>query len=1038
MSIPLKISLLGRVEIQQDGQTLSAMITRRVEALLIYLICNREPQSREVLVTLFWPDHPQKQARRNFNNTLYRLKQLIGDTVVSNRQTVTLSQTFWEGEIWVDYVELHHHLTLTNQSGHLTVQQAQALADALSHYQGDFLAGFFIPDMINFDDWASVERERLHQQVVEGLHRLVAHYLRAEDYEAGIFWSERLLGLEALDETGHEQMMRLLALNGQRNMALAHFERYTALLDNEMGSLPTEEATALVEQIQKGILINQETTPNRAEIQPTFVQQPTLSVESDIPPILDPIRILNRLTPMPDQELFGIDTAQATLVDQIYRPKRPWLVALDGIGGIGKTTLAHRIVIDLTEKVGQETTFVDVAWVSAKQTFFSPDLGLQETDKPALDVESLTDQLLGQLLDGTILPATAQEKRLTLLRRLKETPTLIIIDNLETIADHQTLLPFLRQVVNPSKVMLTTRHSLKAHSDVYCLSLDELSEADALALLRHEVALSGSPLMTNASDSQLGRIYEVVGGNPLALKMVLGQINFLSLSEVLDSLIQAKGQQVDDLYTYIYWQAWQMLDEPTRTLFVALPICPDGTLADLERLTNLSRAQLQQSLKQLISLSLVTVGGDLEQPRYRLHRLTETFLMNEVLKWQESNPPESIPDTETKHYLTLFETHITRVVQHWHNHAAIEAVDVAVLEPAQESILKSISLAFSLSDLWPTLGTLIIGFSPYMERRGLWGEWNPVLLQAISTAQQRNDVDGEITLSALLARLYQRQSKPKDVIRHYRRVIRLARKAENRYELARACSNLGYAYIDEGRWWRSEVLCCQALEIFEDLDSDHGRAHTHNHLGVLYTKKNVWIKAENHLNEACRFWQRMDDSFGLIYGLDNKGLLYMNMELPQKAIEHLEQALLIAQQTQIETEISKIWNNLGRANQKADHFSKAEDYLKKAEKTFRKNANHLDLARVWHNLGWLYFNMNKWLDAEAYFTEALKAYQNLENSHEEIIIIEDLIMCETSRQNWSKASRHLKYLEQINQHSKRSIQRAAYFRKEIELGDTRI
>ncbi|MEZ4869542.1 MAG: hypothetical protein R3C14_49920 [Caldilineaceae bacterium] len=93
-------------------------------------------------------------------------------------------------------------------------------------------------------------------------------------------------------------------------------------------------------------------------------------------------------------------------------------------------------------------------------------------------------------------------------------------------------------------------------------------------------------------------------------------------------------------------------------------------------------------------------------------------------------------------------------------------------------------------------------------------------------AQRTKDVGGETTLSALLAKLCQRQSRPQETVLYYRRVIRLAVQSDNRYEEARACSNLGYRFIDQGHWWRSEVLSCHALAIFEELASQHGRAHT--------------------------------------------------------------------------------------------------------------------------------------------------------------------------------------------------------------------
>jgi hypothetical protein len=38
----------------------------------------------------------------------------------------------------------------------------------------------------------------------------------------------------------------------------------------------------------------------------------------------------------------------------------------------------------------------------------------------------------------------------------------------------------------------------------------------------------------------------------------------------------------------------------------------------------------------------------------------------------------------------------------------------------------------------------------------------------------------------MLARLYQRQSRPEETVRYYRRVIRLARQTNNQFEEARA------------------------------------------------------------------------------------------------------------------------------------------------------------------------------------------------------------------------------------------------------------
>ena len=147
---------------------------------------------------------------------------------------------------------------------------------------------------------------------------------------------------------------------------------------------------------------------------------------------------------------------------------------------------------------------------------------------------------------------------------LKEKAHLIVIDNLETAIDVLVLLPFLRELTNPSKFLLTSRHSLQAHSDIFCFSLQELNEADTIRLIRYEAKVRGISNLATAPEDQLQSIYAITGGNPLALKLMIGQTAILSLPQVLENLKKAQGKNIHDLYTYIYWQTWGMLDIPSQ------------------------------------------------------------------------------------------------------------------------------------------------------------------------------------------------------------------------------------------------------------------------------------------------------------------------------------------------------------------------------------------------------------------------------------------------------------------------------------------
>jgi hypothetical protein len=171
---------------------------------------------------------------------------------------------------------------------------------------------------------------------------------------------------------------------------------------------------------------------------------------------------------------------------------------------------------------------------------------------------------------------------------------------------------------------------------VYNLSLDELSAQDSLALLRHEAGKRHLLDVATISDEILLQVYEVTGGNPLALKLLVGQMHTLSLPQVVEDLCQARGQTVEELYRFIYRRSWHLLTEEARRVLITMPLVAEsgGGLEQISMLSKLDNEQLTTALKQLVILSLINVGGTVEARRYSIHRLTETFLRNEVLKWQ--------------------------------------------------------------------------------------------------------------------------------------------------------------------------------------------------------------------------------------------------------------------------------------------------------------------------------------------------------------------------------------------------------------------
>jgi len=345
-------------------------------------------------------------------------------------------------------------------------------------------------------------------------------------------------------------------------------------------------------------------------------------------------RIAGRLIIQEPPPLFGVKDKLAELVNILAVRALPWLAAVVGIGGIGKTSLADAAV----RAIAHTAIFADVAWVSARQGRFTLWDGLLEAleGTPALTFEGLMDAIIKQFdfQDLSRLPLT--QKRAGLRARLKAQPYLVVVDNLETAADYGALVPKLNDLINPSKFLLTGRHRLHQYPGVRSLSLDELSAQDSLALLRHEASTRGMTDVADTPDETLLRVYQAAGGNPLALKLLVGQMGVFSPRQVAEDLRQAQGKPVKELYRFIYWQSWHLLTEEAQRVLSVMPLVAEtgGGLEHISTISELDGGRLAAALQHLVTLSLVNVRGAVETRRYSIHRLTETFLLNEVLKWQ--------------------------------------------------------------------------------------------------------------------------------------------------------------------------------------------------------------------------------------------------------------------------------------------------------------------------------------------------------------------------------------------------------------------
>jgi tetratricopeptide (TPR) repeat protein len=399
--------------------------------------------------------------------------------------------------------------------------------------------------------------------------------------------------------------------------------------------------------------------------------------------------------------------------------------------------------------------------------------------------------------------------------------------------------------------------------------------------------------------------------------------------------------------------------------------------------------------------------------------------------------------TDTQSCANFFQRRVLINLQYWRDYLAVNTTDVAALDREQSGIIRAISFALDLDEAWSAVYKLIITFSPYMERRGYWETWNWVLSRAIEAARWAEDTAAETHLSALLARLLQRQSRFKDTIARHRHTIRLSRRIGDRFNEARACTNLGYLYIEHDHWHRAEVLCRHALAIFEQIGSDHGRAHTENHLGILYSRQRLWDKARLHLERACALWGSMGDDHGLMLGFINLGLLYNELECPAKALRYLEKALQQARLTGEEALTGTIYLNMGHAHRLMGEPARTESYARQAEAIFRRFSNSFYLPLAWINLGEACLDQGRWQEGRLHLEAALEACRQSHHKYGEIKALMGMLEYNLVVGNHQEVSEQLPELEQLvrennrDRHSRQFETLLTKFRRSLAGASTR-
>ena len=628
------------------------------------------------------------------------------------------------------------------------------------------------------------------------------------------------------------------------------------------------------------------------------VQQVTLAAE-ELRRLLT--RPLPAVAPAPPAHFVGREPELARLKAALTQEDAPQaIIALRGLGGIGKTALAAQLAAELDGQLPG-----GVFWADLPAHCGDP-----------LPILAAWAGLCGQDVSGMTTRATrAQAVRGILAWRVRERGrALAVLDDVrpEWLDGAQVLQAALPPGV---PVLITTREGEMARAlRSRVVRLDTLAPTEARGLVE---TLSEGALNGDAAR----RVAALCGYLPLALELAAGAaaeeggdwlLGRLSQAATrLDALelegAQRKAHSVRLTFDISYDGLAGRHPETARVLtrlavFAPAPIDPArlaGVLAELEgglwrrisRLLSQGRGRIEPDaaqvgaadahLRRLARWGLVRRDG----ARYGLHPLLRDYAAERLAEAGEQAATAAVHQA---HYLAYAEAHKQPTPG-----------DYDALEAEQLNVLAAMDRAYDQGD-WGAVRrfawALCRPVSGYLGVRGYWAELQTRLEQAIHAAESSNNRYDLAAFTEHRATLLLNTGDLTTAQSEYHRVLNLWQAQGNRKGEAIVMHQLGMLAQDRGDYKGARGLYRQGLEINEKLGDWAVIASTLHHLGMLAQAQGDYERARGLYRQSLEIRQELGERAGIASSLGQLAILAKDEGNQAKAERLYRQAIALSEE----------------------------------------------------------------------------------------------------------------------------------------------
>ena len=299
----------------------------------------------------------------------------------------------------------------------------------------------------------------------------------------------------------------------------------------------------------------------------------------------------------PDEPAFvGRSPAVAAMLAELAG-SGPRIIAIDGMPGVGKSTLAVR-----------------VAHLAGDLEAFTVDLRGFATDRPPADPAAVLDGLLRRLAPaGSRAPHTTEDKIERFRELAARRPIVLLLDNAASAEQVRPLLA----MTDGSVVLVTGRHRLVLPG--LAITLDVLDPAESVELLSRSTGETGP---------ELAQLADLAGHLPLALTLLAGHIRDhpdWTLADHVDRLRERRTMlRLDGGIELALRAAYERLTPPHRALLRALSLSR-GVDVDVYTAAALAGCDVPTAGSLLGGLHRVNLLRQPRPGRYQLHDAMRVF-----------------------------------------------------------------------------------------------------------------------------------------------------------------------------------------------------------------------------------------------------------------------------------------------------------------------------------------------------------------------------------------------------------------------------